>query len=757
MTYNKRAFAFLLVAATCLGQQTLASDDLIFESEVKKSDSKPANRRLLVRYRKDVPIKNRDAAHFSVGAYVVQSFEVPSNLDVVEVAKGISLKAAQEFYEADPNVLYVEPDYPIHALLTPPPKGPKQPPPGGGENDPKLADQWGLNNIGQNGGKVDADINAPEAWEELTGDKNIVIAVIDTGVNYNHPDLKDNMWVNPGEIAGNGIDDDGNGVIDDIHGFNAIANNGDPMDDHGHGSHCSGVIGAKGQNKFGGSGVLQEATIIGCKFLDADGGGETSGAIACLDYLRNLKLRTDNPVNVFASSNSWGSSENSEALKDAIQAHQDEGILFFAAASNDSQDNDVVDNFPSDYPLANVVSVAATDRNDNLAWFSNFGKRTVHLGAPGVEVLSTVLGDEYEEMDGTSMATPFAAGLAGLIKAYDPSLTYIQVKNLLMAGGTPIDALNGKTISGRRIRAYDDNGQGSITCENQIVSGRLSPSSDHLLVAVGETVLLSALNINCAFANGDVFVPMNPGKKKLKLLDNGLGIDSAADDGMYTIEWKAQTPGRYEFVFPGDDVVVITAYDAGNLLPYTSSTESEFNYRNFEGTKLDAEDDWVGTIQLPFSIPFGSDDNVFDTLTIGSNGGLSFTNDGLVDVENHEFPKTNFVSFIAPLWDDLDPNSGDGGIYYGEVGTAPNREFIVEWRDVSHYGEDNGGTFQVVFFEDSSDILFNYLDVDFGTEDFNNGASATVGVQSTATQYSQFSYNSPTLQNNSAIRFSVVE
>ena len=210
------------------------------------------------------------------------------------------------------------------------------------------------------------------------------------------------------------------------------------MDDNGHGSHCAGVIGAEGGNNHGGRGVMQQATIIGCKFLSSSGGGTLSGAIACLDYLRNLKTRSENPVDIFLSSNSWGGGPASQALQDAISAHQALGILFVAAASNEGRDNDEMATYPASYPLANIISVAATDSEDEKAWFSNYGKRTVHVGAPGVDILSTVLDDDYESMEGTSMAAPFVAGLAGMIKASNKNLNFMQIKNLIMAGGDPI-------------------------------------------------------------------------------------------------------------------------------------------------------------------------------------------------------------------------------------------------------------------------------------------------------------------------------
>ncbi len=767
-----QTFAILSFGLTAFVPQSTASEYMYKKSSIEEPKKK-LNRRILVRYKNSASLNEIDAAHFSAGAYVLKTFDLPTNLELVEVAKGISLDAALDYYREDKNVMYAELDAEWHAYMAPPPSesiDPNEPPTETGV-DPRLREQWGLDNKGQTGGNNDVDINAPEMWEHITGDRDVVIAVIDTGVNYNHPDLVKNMWVNPGEIPGNGLDDDGNGIIDDVHGFNAAAATideeegeagtsnevflGDPMDDHGHGSHCAGVIAAESNNSHGGRGIMQDAQIIACKFLSADGSGSTSGAIACLDYLRALKTREKDPVNIFATSNSWGGGPASEALEDAIRAHQAEGILFVAAASNDNRDNDVVDTYPADYPLANIISVAAFDHKGDRPWFSNYGKRTVHVAAPGVDILSTVLDRGYESMSGTSMATPFVAGLAGMVKASDPSLSYIQVKNLVLAGGVKASSWENKTISGRRILGYDVNGLGSLSCHNQIVSGRMSPTVDRLLVPVGTNVMLSALNINCAAPNGDIVVPMTPGHTSLTLNDNGIGIDNAASDGMYTREWTAEAPGRYQFIFPKDDKVTINVYDPEHMRAYTQSEEENFNYRSFEGVALDANDDWVTTIETPFPIKFGDERQAFELVTIGSNGAMSLTNTDLIDLNNSPLPAEKFISLIAPFWDDLNPAISDGDVYYGTLGEAPHREFVVEWRDVRHYNSVNGGTFQVVLFENSSDILFNYLDVDFGSAGIDNGASATVGVQTTKDHSLLVGHNEPTLHSNMALRFSL--
>ncbi|MBC7899044.1 MAG: S8 family serine peptidase [Saprospiraceae bacterium] len=315
-------------------------------------------------------------------------------------------------------------------------------------NDPQFADQWALNNLGRDGGKERADIDAIKAWLKSKGSQEVVVAVLDSGVDYNHPDLVANMWTRPDNIPQ--YTDDELGSFNDIQGFDADVNAGDPMDDNGHGTHCAGIIGAEGNNNEGIAGINWNVQIMPLKFMGRGGFGTTANAIEAINYAIDRKQKG---VNVRVISASWGSTSKSRALEDAIRAAGEQGILFVAAAGNASTNNDSRPHYPSNYNLPNVISVAATDKTDALASFSNFGIKTVHIAAPGRDILSTWLGGDYREASGTSMATPYVAGVAALILASEPDLTVEQLRERLLKSVDKIDSLAGKVENGGRLNA----------------------------------------------------------------------------------------------------------------------------------------------------------------------------------------------------------------------------------------------------------------------------------------------------------------
>jgi subtilisin family serine protease len=275
----------------------------------------------------------------------------------------------------------------------------------GKPNDPMFADQWGLANTGQREGRAGGDISALKAWERTKGDKDTVVAVLDSGVEYTHEDLAANMWVRPDSIPE--YADAELGVIDDRYGYDADENDGDPMDENGHGTHCAGIVGAVGDNGVGIAGVNWHVQIMPLKFMGRGGFGTTKDAIEAINYVVERK-KAGVPVSIISAS--WGSTLYSRALEDAIRKAGEAGILFIAAAGNSSTNTDRSPHYPAGYNLPNILSVAALNRRDDLASFSNYGAKTVHVAAPGAEIVSTWLAGSYFEASGTSMATPAGRG-----------------------------------------------------------------------------------------------------------------------------------------------------------------------------------------------------------------------------------------------------------------------------------------------------------------------------------------------------------
>jgi len=400
--------------------------------------------------------------------------------------RGKSVKEAIEILKKNPSVAYVEPNYKWSKALTP--------------NDPSYGDLWGMNNTGQNNGVVDADIDAAEAWDITTGSSDIVIGVIDTGVDYNHEDLADNMWQNPGEIAGNGVDDDNNGYIDDIYGIDTANGDTDPIDDDSHGTHVAGTIGAVGNNGIGVVGVNHDVSIAACKFLGADGTGSTAGAIECINYFTDLK---DAGVNVRATNNSWGGGSFSQALADAITAAGDADILFLAAAGNSGVDNDASPHYPSSYENDSIVAVASIGRNDGDVGHS-YGLTSVDLAAPGGAILSTIPGNSYATYSGTSMATPHVAGSAALVWSINPALSAVEMKDILMSSGDDNVYATGRTVSGKRLNV--NNALEAADPDPGFIIG-VTPTSQEIVAGESATYLFE-LNSIAGFTD-DITLSLN--------------------------------------------------------------------------------------------------------------------------------------------------------------------------------------------------------------------------------------------------------
>lgn len=353
---------------------------------------------------------------------------------VMELNSGLSVPEAMVLMGTDPRVSVVESNDIMRTFQTDEPR----------TAEPNDLDStlWGLNNTGQDGGIAGVDIGVKAAWETSVGSRTgPIVAVIDTGIDLNHQDLKDNIFVNEREIPGNGIDDDGNGVIDDVNGYNAASGDNKPNDENGHGSHVSGTIGAVGNNGKGITGVNQQARILPIRFLDKNGAGTADAAIKALVYANDMGARVVN--------NSWGGNKFNQLVFDAMANSE---ALFVCAAGNEAYDNDLRPVYPADYPLDNIISVTAHDRRNEFPRFANRGEKSVELAAPGVDVFSTLPSNKYGLLSGTSMASPHVAGAATLLATVHPEASNEDLKFLLMNNLDELpEKFGSRIISGGRL------------------------------------------------------------------------------------------------------------------------------------------------------------------------------------------------------------------------------------------------------------------------------------------------------------------
>lgn len=415
-----------------------------YSSVERAKPDKFVKNELIVKLKPRVNIEAVTKLHESLGGRARSRFKLFSQFQVVTLPEGTELKRAIRAYAASPFIEYAERNLIYRASEDVPVEGDR---PEG--TDELFGKQWGLRNLGTEGGVESADIDALKAWQiskgAVTDGKPVVVAVIDTGVDYTHPDLAKAMWVNEGETAGDGVDNDGNGFIDDVHGYDFAGKDGDPMDDHSHGTHCAGVIAAQHDGQ-GIMGIAPEARIMGLKFLSAGGGGTLEDAMLATEYA------ILNGAHIL--SNSWGGDGYSKAMEDIIEKANAKGILYVAAAGNEHSNNDTQPTYPASYKNSNVISVAASDNADKRAYFTNWGKESVHLAAPGVGILSTILSGRHKAYSGTSMACPHVAGAAAVLKA-KLGLAPAELKARLMATVEQSSALRDVVVSGGRLNLYN--------------------------------------------------------------------------------------------------------------------------------------------------------------------------------------------------------------------------------------------------------------------------------------------------------------
>lgn len=583
-----------------------------------------------------IPKSNRSEAvrvlHTKTGGKVLKSFPRLGGIHVLEVPSGTDARELVDRYRRSGEFEAVDLNYVFTPTATP--------------NDPRVlnGEEWHLNNVGQSSGIPDADIDAFEAWDTLHSATNVIVAILDSGLRQTHQDLADNLWINPGEIPGNNVDDDLNGIIDDVHGVDLIPGpaTGNPEDDLGHGTHVAGIIGAVGNNGLGCSGVAWKVPLMPLRFLSAQN-GSLNDALEGLDYARSKGARVINcsfEVPTFVGT-----------LSNAMWQLRNDGIIIVAAAGNSNMDIDVNGHSPGGFKIDNVISVMATTRSDGRWSSSNFGATSVHLGAPGHQIISTYIGSDssYTLMSGTSMASPCVAGAVALLCARFPSWDYRQIIQRLLTTVEPVPALAGLCKTGGRLNLRRALGEGDFT--NQPV----------------------------AFS----WIPTN-----------------------------AMTP------------LTLTGDGASAAIP------------------------------LPFNFRFYGEDH--SQVFLGANGLAAFANAGLSASLNTDLPNTNLPNAVLyPFWDDLDPAAG-GRVWFGQLGTPPNRKFVATWADIPHSsGSQTRFTFQMILHE-TREVVFQYAQVQNGNNALVRGKSATIGMEdATAALATRYSFNSSSgsVTNNQAILF----
>ncbi len=686
----------------------------------------------------------------ALSAVLGQSFSsarpLVGNLWEFDLGGGMSVADALPALLANPLIAYAEPDYTLRIARTP--------------NDSQFASQWSLNNSGQTGGTADADIDAPEAWDLTTGISSTIVAVIDTGVDFNHPDLAANMWVNPGEIPGDGVDNDANGFVDDVHGYDFINEDGSPLDDQGHGTHVAGTIGAVADNGVGVAGINWNVQIMALKFLGADGSGSTSDAIRALNYAVQMGAQVSN--------NSYGDTTFSQAFRDALENARQADHIFVAAAGNSSSNNDAAPFYPANYDVANVISVAASDHNDRLASFSNYGRQTVDLAAPGVNILSTTPNNTYTSNSGTSMASPHVAGVVSLVAGLHPTWNYQAIIDQVLNSVDFVPGLEQFTATGGRLNAARAVGVPDLAGPRIIATD--PPGATAGPIASLRVTFNEPLNPE-TFTTADVVSFTGPGGS---IAVTGISAVAGSPNRKFEITFASQiVKGDYEMVLgpsildtagnamnqdndatngevPDDrftarlvigDVHVATAQDVPvTLVPFTTSRSYIAFDQNLSIADLD--------VQVDISIP----DAGLLTLTLVSPGGTRIPLSGVMGFLGPNFEDTIFDDEAAtpiesgspPFSGSYQPNSplsvldgtsslgtwtlevGDNWFDFGTL-NAWSLSIIahpprVTISDVA-LSEGDSGTSEAVFTISLSNVVSDPVTVDFATA---NG-TATAG------------------------------
>ncbi len=710
---------------------------------------------------------------------------------------GTSIHEAIERLRRRPDVEYAEPNYVRYPTLAP--------------SDGDYPSLWGLHNTGQSGGVPGDDIDAEAAWDITTGSRDVLVAILDTGVSLSHPDLAANIWTNPGEIPGNGIDDDRNGYVDDVHGWDFADDDNDPTDFDRHGTHTTGTIGAVGNNGTGVTGVNWSVSLVPIKLFKPNQGAYDADAAEALDYVARLGVRV--------TSNSWGGPAYSFTLRDAIQRAADAGVLFVAAAGNEARDIDALPFYPASFKLTNVLSVLATDPSDQLASFSDYGLESVALGAPGVSILSTVPSG-YSLLSGTSMATPHVAGVAALLLSVAPGMSPEELKTRLMQTVDPVPSLTNRAAAGGRVNAFQavsgrdtvapdpiqdltatDATSDTISLEWTAVGddGATGTASSYdlryALIPLDETTFAGAKRVHQTAS------PTPPGSRESSVV-SGLQPDTtyylaveARDEwgnhGPISNLASISTLGPPSFslspgaltaeLAPGDSVVA-TATIANTLsgtldwsIPPPSATRGldpsgyrfedsdspggptfawhDISQTGYAISSLESRDPVSPAISLGFPFPFYGRE--YESVYVCATGVLSFTNPSC-PADPVALPSSSAPdNLIAPFWARLAFHASSGVNFVRD-----SESFTVQFTDLptpdsvyTFIGIDDQillVTFQVTLHR-SGEIDFRYLRAD------DLGKVASIGLQDlTRSNGLSYSYRELSIHDGLAIRFTSV-
>jgi subtilisin family serine protease len=636
----------------------------------KKTDAAVVPGQLVVRFKAQIDQNDIQSLLEKMGAAVKK--QIPAiNYFVISLPDGLSISEAQDWLQKKGVVAQSEPNYliPVHAA----------------PDDPDFFRQWSLNNTGLKGGRDDADIDALEAWNIETGRRDVVIAVIDTGVDYTHEDLRGNIWHNLGEIPDNGIDDDGNGYIDDVIGWDFVDSfdgalyedfetpDNDPMDRHGHGTHVAGIIGAVTDNETGVAGVAWHCQIMpvraGYKDRSGDGVLESADAASAIIYAAENKAQV---INL-----SWGDYQKANLIEDAMAYATEKRALIVAAAGNENSDSLV---YPAAFANNAVLAVGATDNEDKKASFSNYGN-WVDVSAPGVGIYSTYTDNAYIQMSGTSMAAPHVAGIAGLVFSYFPDMSSFAVKNRIMRSIDHQEALEGKNRVSGRVNAYLAlTGDYSVPHIFSITPG---------VTPTGERITLLGDAFGTEEGSGMVVFYPETAAQIVSWSNETIvcRVPQGARTGKVFVKTMRGTSNTIEIA------VLEKYYDVG------LQNNAFLNNGSARGWHAD-DQSW--SYRLPFSFPFYGEK--YDHVYVCSNGYLDFTNSNCAYLSSaHAFKKN---TMIAPLWDDIVTNGKSRQNEDIHIHAVSSDAVCFRWSG-ERYETGTPIDVEAVLYEDGR-IMFNY-------------------------------------------------